>query len=100
MKNEIHKKVEEALQGLENIERAEANPFLYQKVLHRLENAGRTTVAVINTRWVWGFAAAFALLLAINVWVGTAYKKQDNMAQRGIQQVVNEYNLQDDFLGY
>jgi hypothetical protein len=70
MENQSEKWVSQAMNSLEGIKRANANPFLYTRILARMQEA--------NSRWEKmarfisrpAFAiAATALFLALNMWV-------------------------------
>ena len=67
------KEIEEVLSSLKGIERAEANPFLYEKVMLRLKKNEPVTNSDMSVKIVF---ATIALLIAVNAF--TIYKTQTN----------------------
>ncbi len=65
-KNEIEK----ILASLDSIQKAEANPFLYEKVMIRLEGKEARVVSIVPIK-IWQAAACFAVLIALNIFVWT-----------------------------
>lgn len=56
--------VNETLDSLEGISSAKANPYLFQKVMNRMENMGKQVVTPATIRWALG---TLALLVGVNV---------------------------------
>ena len=56
--------INKTLDSLERISRAQANPYLFQKVMNRMEDMGRQVVTPVTIRWA---LATLALLIGINV---------------------------------
>lgn len=69
MKN-ANEEIEKTLNSLNDLQKADASPFLYEKVMARLEK-GEAAVISITPRLIWQVAAALALLVALNVFVLT-----------------------------
>jgi hypothetical protein len=94
MKNEnIERKIEETLNSLENIQRAEANSYLFTRIEQRFKN--HEQVANGNTF----YRLAFALILFIIMNVFTYTKFQSNGVNQGgtksgIETFATEYGLQ------
>lgn len=98
MKPNTQQQIEEALNSLDAVKQAEVSVSFTQKVMARMENKPSR---IVPMRTVCTVAASIALLLAVNVWLGSGYKKQsNNMANKGIQMVVGDYHLQDDLFGF
>ena len=64
--NTIKQQVNDTLNSLDNIQGAEANPLLYQKVMQRL-NSSPARVISIKPSFIWSAAACLVLLFGINV---------------------------------
>jgi hypothetical protein len=59
-----NKKIDEVLNSFEGIKSAEANPFLYNRILSKIQSSGKEyTPAKI----IWLAAASFFLLLFLNI---------------------------------
>jgi hypothetical protein len=68
MENYKHdKRIEQTLNSLEGIQRAEANPFLLTRVLEKMKSA---TVEWVKPVWVWRVAASFVIILMMNIVIG------------------------------
>jgi type VI protein secretion system component VasF len=93
MKPETEQTIEKALQLLDSIEGAQAPEGFSQKVFARLDAKQSKTARVIPMRTVWATAAAIALLLMLNVWIGAGYNQQNKMANNPEQQVAGEMGL-------
>jgi hypothetical protein len=87
MNNE--KRINEVLNSLDKIQRAEASPFLYDRILYKINAEGSEYTPA---RLVWLAAASFALLLILNI---TILKKAKNSsaAQSESQTLASGYNL-------
>jgi hypothetical protein len=84
--------IDRVLQSVEGITPADANPYLYKKVLLKLKNQ---TQEVISLRAVWMSAAAFVALLVLNV---AALKTgiNNSVGDQEVSTVVSEYQLNSD----
>ena len=72
---ELQHKIEETIQSIDGIKRAEANPFLYTRVMEKLNSA---PAASFIKKWVlWPVSAAIVLMIVVNVRVLT---RVDNSA--------------------
>ncbi|MGZ3862328.1 MAG: hypothetical protein ACXVPN_03580 [Bacteroidia bacterium] len=63
---ESNREIENTLNSLEGIERADIGPLFYDKVMNRIEN-GEAKVVSIAPRVLWQAAAGFAFLIALNI---------------------------------
>lgn len=98
MKPETQEKIAKAINSLDTVQQAEVSDGFTQKVLQRINTA---PTKLIPMRTVWTIAASIAILLAANVWLGINYKKQGpKMANKEIQQVISDYQLQEDVVGF
>ena len=64
MEPEKEKWINDVLGSLDNLERAEPNPFLFAKIRNRLSTP--PSKIYVSTRVVWGISASFTLLLLLN----------------------------------
>lgn len=68
MKNQdFHTKIEETLNSLESIRRAEANPFLLTRVLEQMRCGA---VELVKPSLIWQAALSFVLVIGINISIG------------------------------
>lgn len=65
--NQYHNKIEQTLNSLNGIQRAEANPFLLTRILEKMKS---DRVNLVKPVWMWRVAASFILIIAINVAAG------------------------------
>ena len=96
MKNEeqIHSQVEKIMGSLDGIKSAEANPFLYTRVMQAIENKSTPVAGKLIIR------LGFALLIftAINVYTFIHIEKtntESKSTSTGIEAFANEYGLSD-----
>ncbi len=66
----IQSEVEKTLNSLSGLQKAEANAFLYEKVMSGLQKS-EARVIPIAPRIIWQAAACFAALIVVNVFVWT-----------------------------
>ena len=82
--------VNEVMNSLDDVKSAEANPFLYTKILAKI-NSGNTEYA--PAKLVWLAAASFALLILLNF---TIIKSSNNSSKREnaeVQTLAKGYDL-------
>lgn len=63
--------IEKTLNSLSGIQRAEANPYLYGKVMARLQDKPKAAPAFFNLRWQ---LATLVALVALNAFTLLTYK--------------------------
>jgi len=94
-KEKIQQEIEQTLQSLENVKRAEANPFLFTRIKARMDKKAN------GWEWVLSFvsrpAIAIAILLlvmAVNGWAlwGSGSDETITTDNGGISELANEYN--------
>lgn len=82
--------IDKTLNSLDGIRRAQANPFLYQRIRQRMDTA-RSEIR-IKPALAWRMAAACLLLAALNV---ISWGRLNNREQAGstsaFQQIYGEY---------
>lgn len=84
-----NKKIDEVLNSLDGIKSAEANPFLYSRILNKIQTSAKEyTPAKI----IWLAAASFLLLLFLNI---SAFRKAMNKGSSIYQSenAASGYNL-------
>lgn len=82
-------RIDEILNSLDGMQRAEANPFLYQKIKNRLEAPGK---AAISPQMGWRLAVALATVILLNVLTLQHFKKGESTANAA--SVINtEYSI-------
>jgi hypothetical protein len=70
-----HNLIDKKLQALSSIMRVEVSPFLYNRILNKIE---ATKVSQpVSSKTVWAFACTVALLLVVNI---TVIKQQLSIA--------------------
>ena len=81
-------KIEETLNSLSGMKRAEANPFLYDKVMHRMAQAGtQPSRPFFSLQWQ---LAGLFLLLALNAYTFFSYRTSAS-SEAPIQTFATEY---------
>ena len=89
MKNDLHKKVDEVLNSLDDVQRAEASPFLYSKIRNRME-APRE---FLPQQLVWRLAAALIIVAVLNLFTIVHFQSKEPRNDRGVELVANEYSI-------
>ena len=87
---ENNKEIEKILNSLEGIQKPEANPFLYEKVMNRLTGKEAAVVSMAP-RVVWQAAACFAILIALNVFVLIRSNTNENSQSENTNPMAQEY---------
>ena len=86
MNNE--KRIEEVMNSLDGIQQAEPNPFLYNRILNRINSASGEYAPV---KLVWLAAASLALIFLLNF---TAIRRTiSGTENKTIESVASGYNL-------
>ena len=66
--------IRETMESIDSIRSIDPNPFLYDKIIHRLET-GNGKVLIIQMKTIWRVAAFIAILLMLNVLSAIHYHK-------------------------
>lgn len=90
-------KMEETLNSLSGMTRAEANPFLYDNVMHRMREPGKQkSRPLFSLKW---HLAGLFLLLALNTYTFFSYKTSSG-SEAPIQTFATEYFGKNDNYNY
>ena len=82
--------INEVMNSLDDVKSAEANPFLYNKILNKI---GSGSVEYAPMKLVWLAAASFALLVVLNF---SIIKKSDSAksnSKNEVETLANSYQL-------
>lgn len=79
--------INEVMNSLDDVKSAEANSFLYNKILNKI---GSGEIEYAPMKLVWLAAASFALLAVLNF---QAMKKTGSNNRGDIQEIASAYNL-------
>jgi hypothetical protein len=97
MKNEknIPQKVEQTIQSMEGMHRAEANPFLYTRVMQAIEN--KKAKPAFEKKWVPRLAFALLIFMSVNIYTFIHFQKPETQSttKQGIEAFANEYGFSD-----
>jgi hypothetical protein len=95
MKNEnIERRIEDTLNSLEGLQKAESNPFFYTKIEQRLRN---TQQGLVSSTTFYRLAFALIILIVLNVFTYTKFHSIDatnGATKTGIEAFASEYGLQ------
>ena len=82
--------VKETMESIDHIGRAEANPFLYDKVMHRTQSTGKRgmTFTPATIRWA---VICTVLLVGLNVFSILHSSKESNSSRRTTNVFASEY---------
>ena len=72
MKEDLQKKIDEILNSLDGLQRAEANPFLYGKIRNRLENGQ----PFVPSPLAWRLVVALAIVVVLNLFTILYFQKK------------------------
>ena len=72
--NAKEKWIEDRLSSLDGLKKAEANPYLYSKVMNRMEKKDAKELR-LNPSIVWSMAACVLVVLSINVFTLLHFSK-------------------------
>lgn len=99
-KEDIQHKVEEVMQSLDGVQSAEANPFLYSKVMNRLQNKNVSTRKFLRLSWELAFA--MILFTGLNIAAFFYFKQDDtqNDDNGSITSLANEYTINSNNYNY
>lgn len=99
-KEDIQHKVEEVMQSLDSVQSAEANPFLYSKVMNRLQNKNVSNRKFLRLSWELAFA--MILFTGLNIAAFFYFKQDDtqNDDNGSITSLANEYTINSNNYNY
>jgi hypothetical protein len=87
------KRIDEVMNSLDGIRGAEANPFLYTRIMNKVETAAREYTPA---RLVWLAAASFAVLILLNLTAIKSITKGESATSSDFKSVASSYNLMND----
>lgn len=89
--------IDNIVDSIEGMKRAEPSANFTQDVIAKWKGKIKT----VPMRTVWSVAAAIAILIAVNVWVGVNYKSANTSQQAStIEDVVSDYGLSNKVFSY
>lgn len=88
MKKELPQKMEETLNSLDGLQRAEAGPFLYSKIRNRLQSVKEA----VPQNLAWRMIAALAIVALLNV-LTLRHSNAEQRTDSGAQSVADEYSI-------
>lgn len=96
MKKNQEQWIDEIMGSLQGIQPAEGNPYLYTRVLARLQSP--ITRQPIQLKWVYAIVTVFVFMLVLNVlgW-NASTSSDDSVSTTGIETVINEYDLENNY---
>ncbi|MER3471468.1 MAG: hypothetical protein C4330_09060 [Chitinophagaceae bacterium] len=86
MENE--KCIEQILNSLDGMQRAEANPFLFQKIKNRMQQKDEP---IISLQMGWRLALALATVIALNMFTFQHFKNEHNSNRASV--INSEYSI-------
>jgi hypothetical protein len=90
MKKDLEKKVEETMNGLDGLQRAEVNPFLAAKIRQRLQQ--REEAPVVGAQWGWRLAAIMIVFMVLN-FITVRSVMKDREDNSGAKAVATDYSI-------
>lgn len=81
--------INEVMNSLDDVKSAETNPFLYNKILSKMNTVKEEPT---SNKLVWLMAASFAILVALNFQAIKTSSSSKN-EKTDVEQIANAYNL-------
>ena len=82
--------INKTMKTLDDTNRAESDPLLFNKILHRIQNDNPTVVS-FHSRIVWRIAALILVLISFNIFTLVYFSKTAGNNQNNAKSVANEY---------
>jgi hypothetical protein len=82
--------INKTMETLDNTDRAECDPLLLDKVLHRIHH-DRPILITVRSQMVWRIAALILVLISFNVFTLVYFSKTSGNSQNTAKSVANEY---------
>ena len=89
MNKGLHKRIEETLNSLDGLQRAEANPYLYSKIRNRLQSENELMPKAL----AWRMIVVLAIVALVNVITIRHFQLQPASNKNGTELVANEYAI-------
>ena len=92
--NKIEEEIEKTMQSIEGLERAKANPYMFQKVHARIEEESNERLPILRVNYV----VALLIIVLLNVLTLAYFYKdtssaKNNVKSESIQSISKEYNI-------
>lgn len=88
MKEDLHKRIEETMNSLDGMQKAEATPFLYGKIRSRLEGVRE----YVPKQLAWRMVIALVIVAVMNV-ATIVHFNSDKEKSKGEELVAKEYSI-------
>jgi hypothetical protein len=82
--------INKTLESLDDVNRAESDPLLFNKALQRIQY-GKPTIISIRSSMIWRVAALILVLISFNVITMVYFTKTPGDSQINVKSVANEY---------
>lgn len=82
--------INKTLESLDDVNRAESDPLLFDKAMQRIQHATPTIIS-IRLRMIWRIAALILVLISFNVFTLVYFAKASGNSQINVKSVANEY---------
>ena len=91
MNEHLHTKIDDTINSLNGINRAEANPFLYSKIMNRMQ----TVNEFVPKKLAWRMVMALAVVALVNVFTISHFTSSSSKTENsnGAKLVANEYSI-------
>lgn len=89
MNKDLHKRIEETLSSLDDMQRAAASPYLYSKIRNRLQEEKEFVPKAL----AWRMIVALAIVALVNVFTIRHFQSQQG-DKHGAELVANEYAIE------
>ena len=91
MNKDLHSRIEETLNSLDDMQRAEANPYLYSKIRNQLQGQKE----FIPKALAWRMIMALVIVALVNVFTIRHFSSQSTSSDKnGAELVANEYAIE------
>ncbi len=85
----VPEKVAETLHSLDGLQQVEANPFLYSKILNRLQQVNNP----VQQQWVWRLAMVLSIVAIANIFTLFHYTAAEKTGASDAARVATEYSI-------
>ena len=89
MKNDTHKKIDDVLNSLDEIQRAEASPYIFGRVRNRLVSDRE----IVPAKLAWRLVTILVIVAALNLFTMRYFGGKENTDVTGVELVANEYSI-------
>ena len=89
MNKDLQNRIDETLNSLDGLQRAEANPFLYSKIQNKFQNRP----AFMPQKFAWRMVIAVAVIALVNLFTIRHFQTEKTNGTNGAEMVANEYSI-------